>query len=87
MPTACDPMPSRVWSRVFSAVLNPVPGSPIIRLAGMVQSSKWISQVGEPLMPILRSLVPTENPGSSACTTKALIPLAPLVGSVTAITV
>ena len=43
--------------------------------------------VGEPLMPSLRSLVPTMNPGSSACTTNAEIPLAPLSGSVTAITV
>jgi len=39
------------------------------------------------LIPSLRSFVPTTNPGSSACTTKADIPLAPLVGSVTAITV
>ena len=38
-------------------------------------------------MPSLRSLVPTEKPGSSLLTTKALMPLAPLVGSVTAMTV
>src|ERR687894_368200 len=38
-------------------------------------------------MPSLRSLAPTENPGSSRWMTKALIPLAPRSGSVTAITV
>ena len=38
-------------------------------------------------MPSLRSLVPTEKPGSSECTTKAEIPLAPAAGSVEAITV
>src|SRR4051794_26978612 len=40
-------------------------------------------------MPSLRSLVPTEKPGSSLCTTKAEMPLDGLAasGSVTAITV
>ena len=38
-------------------------------------------------MPSLRSLVPTEKPGSSALTTNAEMPLAPLLGSVTAMTV
>ena len=38
-------------------------------------------------MPSLRSLVPTEKPGSSLCTTNAEIPLAPWRGSVEAITV
>jgi len=65
-----------VWSSVFSAVLNPVPGSPMIRSPGIRQFSKWISRVGEPLMPILRSLLPTTNPGSSWCTTNAEIPFA-----------
>ncbi len=53
----------------------------------MRQSSKWISRVGEPAMPSLRSLVPTTNPGSSLCTTNAEMPLAFFSGSVTAITV
>jgi alkylation response protein AidB-like acyl-CoA dehydrogenase len=43
--------------------------------------------VGEPLMPSLRSFGPTENPGSSRCTTNAEIPRGPADGSVTAITV
>ena len=38
-------------------------------------------------MPSLRSLVPTEKPGSSFATTNALMPFAPLAGSVTAMTV
>ena len=38
-------------------------------------------------MPSLRSLAPTENPGSSLCTTNAEIPFAPFDGSVEAITV
>ena len=87
MPTACAPIVGRVWSSVAIAVLNPVPGSPMIRLPGIRQFSKWISRVGEPLMPSLRSLVPTTNPGSSACTTNAEMPLDRLSGSVTAITV
>src|SRR5690349_13258129 len=59
----------------------------MIRSPGMRQSSKYNSVVGEPLMPILCSLAPTTKPGSSLCTTNAEIPLAPLSGSVTAITV
>ena len=38
-------------------------------------------------MPSLRSLAPTENPGSSLCTTNAEMPFGPLSGSVTAMTV
>src|ERR1700754_2968552 len=38
-------------------------------------------------MPILCSFAPTTKPGSSRCTTNAEMPLAPLSGSVTAITV
>ena len=74
-------------SSVRSAVLKPVPGAPMIRSAGMVQSVKYSSQVGEPLMPILRSLGPTAKPGSSRCTANAEMPLAPFSGSVTAMTV
>src|SRR6478672_8378167 len=87
MPTACAPMVGRVWSRVASAVLKPVPSSPMIRSPGMRQSSKYSSVVGEPLMPSFFSLAPTANPGSSLCTTNAEIPLAPWSGSVAAITV
>ena len=87
MPTACAPMVGRVKSSVRSAVLKPVPGAPMIRSAGIVQSVKYSSQVGEPLMPILRSLGPTAKPGSSRWTTNAEMPLAPFSGSVTAMTV
>jgi hypothetical protein len=87
MPTACAAMVRRVWSSVASAVLKPVPGAPIMRSAGMRHPSKCTSQVGEPLMPILCSGVPTLKPGSSACTTNAEMPRAPAPGSVTAMTV
>src|SRR4029079_14719891 len=59
----------------------------MIRSPGMRQFSKYSSVVGLPLMPSLRSLGPTLKPSSSLCTTNAEIPLAPLSGSVTAITV
>jgi hypothetical protein len=62
-------------------------GSPTIRSAGIQQSSKKISRVGEPWIPSLRSGVPSEKPGSSAWTTKAEIPRGPTPCSVTAITV
>jgi hypothetical protein len=55
MPTAWAPMVGRVWSSVASAVLKPVPGSPMIRSPGIRQFSKYSSVVGEPLMPSLRS--------------------------------
>src|SRR5699024_5436641 len=89
MPSACAPIVGRVWSSVASAVFSPVPAAPTIRSPGIVQSLKWISRVGEPLMPSLLSFGPTENPGSSACTTKAEMPSVGLVasGSVTAMTV
>ncbi len=87
IPTACAPMVGRVWSSVCSAVLNPVPGSPMIRSPGMRQFSKYSSVVGEPLMPSLRSLGPTVKPSSSLCTMNAEMPLAPLSGSLDAITV
>jgi hypothetical protein len=38
-------------------------------------------------MPSLRSLVPTEKPGSSLCTTNAEIPFGPFDGSVETMTV
>ena len=62
IPTACAPIVGRVWSRVASAVLNPVPGSPMIRSPGMRQSSKYSSVVGDPLMPSLRSFGPDGEP-------------------------
>ena len=82
MPTACAPIVGRVWSRLASAVLNPLPGSPMMRSPGMRQFSKYSSVVGEPLMPSLRSLGPTVKPSSSLWTTNAEMPLAPLSGSV-----
>ena len=87
IPTAWAPMVGRVWSSVCSAVLNPVPGSPMIRSPGMRQFSKYSSVVGDPLMPSLRSLGPTVKPSSSLCTMNAEMPLAPLSGSLDAITV
>ncbi len=87
MPRAWAPIVTRVWSRVLHRGLKPVPGSPTIRSAGIQQFSNRISRVGEPWMPSLRSGVPSAKPGSSACTTKAEIPLGPMPGSVTAITV
>src|SRR3954451_19491076 len=73
-PTACAPIVGRVKSSVRSAVLKPVPGSPMIRSAGMVQSVKYSSHVGEPLIPIFRSLGPMAKPGSSLCTANAEMP-------------
>src|SRR6202041_971367 len=80
-------MVGRVWSRVWSAVLKPVPGSPMIRSPGTRQFSQYNSVGGEPLMPIFFSFGPAVNPSSSLCTMNAEMPLAPLSGSVTAITV
>src|SRR6476620_11413497 len=87
MPTAWAPIVGRVWSSVRSAVLKPVPGSPMMRSPGIRQFSKYNSVVGEPLMPSLRSFGPTVNPSSSLCTMNAEMPLAPLSGSLDAITV
>src|ERR1700760_1199353 len=87
MPTAWAPMVGRVWSSVANAVLNPVPGSPMIRSPGMRQFAKYSSVVGEPLMPSFFSLGPTVKPSSSRCTMNAEMPLAPLSGSDDAITV
>jgi hypothetical protein len=66
---------------------KPSPSSPISRSAGITQLSKYSSQVGEPLMPSLRSGAPNENPSSPFSTTNAEIPEASAAGSVTAITV
>src|SRR5581483_781581 len=87
MPTACAPIVGRVWSSVRRAVLNPVPGSPMMRSPGMRQFSKYNSVVGDPLIPSLRSFGPTTKPSSSLWTMKAEMPLAPLSGSLDAITV
>ena len=59
----------------------------MIRSPGMVQFSKYNSAVGDPLMPSFFSSGPTVKPGSSLWTMNEEIPLAPLSGSVTAITV
>ncbi len=61
----------------------------MIRLAGIAQFSRWISLVGEPLMPSLRSSGPTEKPGSSWWTANAEMPwdFFAAFGSLTAITV
>ena len=59
----------------------------MIRSPGMRQFSKYSSVVGEPLIPSFFSFGPTVKPSSSLCTMNAEMPLAPLSGSVTAITV
>src|ERR1700740_2342851 len=59
----------------------------MIRSPGTRQFSKYNSVVGEPLMPIFFSFGPKLNPSSSLCTMNAEMPLGPLSGSVTAITV
>ena len=87
MPRACAAIVMRVWSRVRSAILKPSPSSPTSRSAGIAQSSKYSSRVGEPLMPSLCSGAPNVKPGSPSSSTKAEIPFAPASGSVTAITV
>ena len=87
MPSAWAAIVTLVWSRVASAVRNPVPSPPISLPAGITQLSKYSSRVGEPLMPSLCSAAPNENPGSSFSITNAEIPSAPRDGSVAAITV
>jgi hypothetical protein len=64
MPRACAAIVMRVWSSVRSAILKPSPSAPTSREAGISQSSKYSSLVGEPLMPSLCSGAPNENPGS-----------------------
>ncbi len=76
-----------VWSSVASAVLNPVPSSPIIRSAGTGVSVRITVRVGEPLMPSFFSGSPKLTPGSVFSTTNAEMPRAPRSGLVTAITV
>ena len=49
----------------------------MIRSPGMWQFSKYSSVVGDPFIPIFRSLGPTLNPSSSVCTMNADMPLAP----------
>ena len=87
MPTACAAMVTLVWSRVRRAVLKPVPSAPTSRSAGILQSSKYSSRVGEPLMPSFFSGAPKVKPSSYFSTTNAEMPFAPASGSVTAITV
>ena len=87
MPRACAAIVTLVWSRVRSAILNPWPSSPIRRDAGISQLSKYSSRVGDPLMPSLCSGAPKLKPASPSSTTNAVMPFAPLSGSVTAMTV
>ena len=53
----------------------------------MGQFSKYSSVVGDPLIPSFCSFGPTVKPSSSLWTTNEEMPLAPLSGSVTAMTV
>src|SRR5271156_3964960 len=59
----------------------------MIRSPCIPHSSQYSSLVGEPLIPNSFPLGPPVNPSSPLCTMNAEIPLAPLSGSVTAITV
>ena len=56
------------------AIRKPSPSSPSRFSAGTRQSTKKISPVVEPLIPIFGSILPTSNPGALASTTKAEIP-------------
>ena len=75
-------MPGRDRSRICIASLNPWPSTPNRFSAGTRQPSKMSSPVVEPLIPSFGSIRPTWNPGRSASTRKAEMPLCPSVGSV-----
>ncbi len=77
MPTACAAMPSREWSSVAIAILNPCPSVPSRLPAGMRQSWKKIAAVCEARSPSLCSEAPTLKPGASPGTTNAEMPPAP----------
>ena len=62
MPRAWAAMVTRVWSSVASAVLNPVPGAPIMRDAGIRTSSRITWRVGDPLIPSFLSFGPERDP-------------------------
>src|SRR5437764_15042409 len=72
-------------SRDERAILKPCPSSPRRLDAGMVQSSKISSLVGEECSPILRSVLPKEKPGVPFSTMKQLTPAPPLPALVRAI--
>ncbi len=84
IPTACAATPGRVRSSVIIANLKPSPSRPSRFSAGTSQSVKISSAVCDPLMPIFSSMRPTEKPGKSFSTMKALIPRVPTFGSVIA---
>ena len=65
-------MPIRPPSSVESAIFNPSPGAPSIDDFGTRHSSKERETVSDPLIPILRSRFPTENPFVPGSTRKAL---------------
>jgi len=69
------------------AIRKPSPSAPSRFAAGMRQSSKVSSPVVEPEIPIFGSSRATANPGVSASTTNAEMPLCPASGSVLANTV
>ena len=56
------------------AMRKPSPSAPIRRSPGIRQPSIRSSPVVEPLIPILGSIRPIENPGSVASTMNAVIP-------------
>ncbi len=69
-------------------VMKPAPTWPSTLADGTTTSSKMISDVALPWMPILCSIVPTEKPGMPFSTMNAVTPpRTPRLGSVTASTV
>ena len=81
-PSAAAPTVVRNTSSVAIATLKPSPGWPSSREAGTKQSSKRIVATG--CGEIISSRSTTLNPGVSASTTKAEIPLAPAASPVRA---
>ncbi len=80
MPRAWAPTPGLEASKVFMAVMKPVPSRPRRFSTGTRQSSKMSSRVTEARIPILSSFFPKLNPGVPFSTTMTLAPRGPLVG-------
>ena len=72
-PTASAPMLIRPPSRILRNVLKPLPCSPSMFAAGTRAPSNSSSPVAEAWRPSFSSSRPTEKPGVSAGTMKALI--------------
>ena len=79
-------MPIRPPSSPIMAILKPSPSWPRMAVLGTRTSSSTSSDTAAPRMPILSSVFPQETPGILRSTKKAVVPLAPMPGSVTAMT-